>query len=241
MPTPPMKLSAAGIRELILHEGVVLGPYLDSAGIWTYGVGHTAEAGLPDPSKMEKVDTKSWSAERVSEELAFALGLFEKDVQKYVDRVNDAVKVPLTQHEFDALVSFDYNTGGIYRAKLTKNINDGKPDPKDFLGWLKPVEIAQRRNKEMTLFMSGNYAPQTVEVPVYDVSAQGKLKLRQRMPMDPTMVHERAPEDTKPLAVDEFFVDSPTLSKPESAFFAVLGQLLKALLNLFGSSRKVDK
>lgn len=38
---------------------------------------------------------------------------------------NEAVTVRLEQHEFDALVSFDFNTGGIYRANLTKQLNTG--------------------------------------------------------------------------------------------------------------------
>jgi GH24 family phage-related lysozyme (muramidase) len=33
---------------------------------------------------------------------------------------NDAVTVNMSQTEFDALVSFHYNTGGDFRATLTK-------------------------------------------------------------------------------------------------------------------------
>lgn len=37
--------------------------------------------------------------------------LFKIDSQKVVDGINKLVKVPLTQNQFDALVSFAYNLG----------------------------------------------------------------------------------------------------------------------------------
>ena len=40
-----MTVSRRGVLEIAEHEGIVLGPYRDSAGVWTYGVGHTAGAG----------------------------------------------------------------------------------------------------------------------------------------------------------------------------------------------------
>ena len=40
-----MKTSDAGIFALALHEGIVPGPYRDSVGVWTYGIGHTLGAG----------------------------------------------------------------------------------------------------------------------------------------------------------------------------------------------------
>ena len=118
-----MKVSPKGVLEIAEHEGIVIGPYLDSVGVWTYGVGHTAAAGGPDPAKMTKVDTRSWSREKVNEEVLKALRLFDVDLDKYEARVNKAISRPLKQHQFDALVSFDFNTGGIHRANLTKDIN----------------------------------------------------------------------------------------------------------------------
>ena len=48
-----MKTSDAGIIALISHEGIVPGPYKDSKGILTYGVGHTKAAGAPDPGSSK--------------------------------------------------------------------------------------------------------------------------------------------------------------------------------------------
>ena len=49
-----MKMSDRGRAELAGHEGIVPGPYLDSVGVWTFGVGHTANAGAPDPRAMPR-------------------------------------------------------------------------------------------------------------------------------------------------------------------------------------------
>jgi lysozyme len=54
-----------------------------------------------------------------------ALRLFRADLARYEAEVIRAVTVPLAPHEFDALVSFHYNTGAIARAALTRVLNAG--------------------------------------------------------------------------------------------------------------------
>ena len=54
-----------------------------------------------------------------------ALRLFRADLARYEAGVLRAVTVPLAPHEFDALVSFHYNTGAIARAALTRALNAG--------------------------------------------------------------------------------------------------------------------
>ncbi len=49
-----MQTSPKGVAEIAGHEGIVLSPYLDSVGTWTFGVGHTRAAGPPNPAVMEK-------------------------------------------------------------------------------------------------------------------------------------------------------------------------------------------
>lgn len=173
-----MKISPKGVLELAEHEGIVLGPYLDSVGVWTYGVGHTAAAGGPDPSKMAKVDTRSWTKEKVDEELIKIVRLFDVDLDKYEERVRKAVLRPLAQHQFDALVSFDFNTGGIFRANLTKDINAGRMDGNGFMGWVRPKEIIKRRKAEQALFRTGDYEANGSFIPVYDVTKEGRTKFR---------------------------------------------------------------
>ena len=47
-----MRLSDKGIVEIAEHEGIVPAPYRDSVGVVTFGVGHTAAAGVLDPAEM---------------------------------------------------------------------------------------------------------------------------------------------------------------------------------------------
>lgn len=173
-----MNISAKGTLEIAEHEGLVLGPYLDSVGVWTDGVGHTAAAGGADPAKLARVDTRGWSDAQVRNQMVRALQQFDDDLDNYEARVNRAIKVPLKQHQYDALVSFDLNTGGIFKAKLTEAINRGDMRGDGFMGWLKPKEIRKRREAEQALFRTGNYDANGDRIPVYDALGNGKIKFR---------------------------------------------------------------
>lgn len=114
-----------------------------------------------------------------------ALEIFRRDVKKYEAAVLRAVKVPLKQHEFDALVSFHYNTGGIARAKLTLYLNQGNraAAAKGFMGWIRPPEIIGRREKEMNLFAKGDYGDLS-KVLVYDkFPGKGRLVPTSGLPL----------------------------------------------------------
>lgn len=152
------------------HEGIVPGPYLDSVGVWTYGVGHTRAAGLPDPKYMPRGMPADLDAE-----LAEVGALFRKDIEKYAADVRKTVKVSLEQHEFDALVSFHYNTGAIATATLVKTLNAGdrKSAGAQFMNWVKPVEITARRKAEQALFLRGTYP--TGNINVWQVSTAGRI------------------------------------------------------------------
>jgi lysozyme len=166
-----MKVSTRGLLEIAEHEGIVPAPYLDSVGVWTWGIGHTAAAGDPDPAKMNRAMPQNIDATIIAVVQQFAI-----DVVRYADRVNDAIKVPLKQHEFDAMVSFDFNTGGIHRAQLTKAINAGQSDAaRHFMGWLRPVEIKGRRTAEMNLFRTGNYDANGSTIPIWGTDGRGRL------------------------------------------------------------------
>lgn len=90
--------------------------------------------------------------------------LLEMTIQSYVDDVNHLVRVPLTQRQFDALVSFAYNEGsGRFRhSTLLRHINDGdfKQAAEDFQDWTimngKPVRgLIIRRGEESQAFYDG--------------------------------------------------------------------------------------
>ena len=142
-------ISDRGLLALMVREGVALVSYLDTANppVWTVGVGHTAAAGDPAPRAGFSIT------------LVQALSLFRRDVARYVQDVLRAIKVPLAQHQLDALVSFHYNTGGIFRAALTKAINAGD-DTKiraGFRGWLTPSSIEGRRMSEYRQYVDADY------------------------------------------------------------------------------------
>ena len=165
-----MKASDAGLFALALHEGIVPAPYKDSVGVWTYGIGHTLGAGYPDPEKMLRGMPSSLDAA-----LRDVFDLFRRDVAKYEAAVNRAVKVPITQAQFDALVSFHYNTGAIGKASLVKRLNAGDVAgaAAGFMAWKKPPEIIERRKAEQALFAKGVYPKGLVTV--WQVSGAGRV------------------------------------------------------------------
>jgi lysozyme len=149
-----MKTSPQGIAALIGHEDIVPGPCLDSQGIWTFGVGHTAAAGAPDPATRKRGTPADLDGAIVQ-----ALRQFAVDLGRYEADVLRAVKVPIQQHEFDAVVSFHFNTGAIARAQITKHLNAGfrLKTGAAFMGWCKPASIVDRRKAEQLLFTRGTY------------------------------------------------------------------------------------
>ena len=94
-----MKTSSNGIEMIKAHEGLVLYAYPDpgtGGEPWTIGYGHTKGV-LPGM--------------RISEEQAEAF--LREDLAAFEKAVTDLVPIPLTQSEFDALVSFCFNVGGV--------------------------------------------------------------------------------------------------------------------------------
>ena len=165
-----MQMTDRGLLALVRHEGIVPGPYTDVKQVWTFGIGHTAAAGPPDPAKMPRGmpdDTQAGIRE--------AFRLFCTDLAAYEAEVLRAVKVPLEPHEFDALVSFHYNTGAIARATLTKALNAGNrvAAADAFLNWRRPASIIPRREAERDLFRHGRYPGGTI--PVWSVDRGGRV------------------------------------------------------------------
>ena len=109
-----MKLDLSGENFIIKEEGMVLHPYLDSAGIPTIGVGCTY---YEDGTKVTMTD------EPITEERA--LQLFHNIVKPFEQTVTRVIRVPLTQNQFNALVSLCFNIGFIAfsRSTLVKKIN----------------------------------------------------------------------------------------------------------------------
>ena len=165
-----MHMTDRGLLALVRHEGIVPGPYTDVKQVWTFGIGHTAAAGAPDPATMPRGMPADLDAA-----IREAFQVFRSDLARYEAAVLRAVKVPLEPHEFDALVSFHYNTGGIAKAELTRHLNAGEraAAAAAFMGWLKPAAIRPRREAERDLFATGRYPAGTI--PVWSVDRNGRV------------------------------------------------------------------
>ena len=124
-----MKTSPAGISLIQEFEGRRLEAYKCPAGIWTIGYGHTSAAGAPEV-KPGMVITKQEAND-----------ILIRDLVKYENAVDRLVKVPLTQNQFDALVSFAFNVGegALAKSTLLKKLNAGNYDavPAELMKWTK--------------------------------------------------------------------------------------------------------
>ena len=105
-----MKTSENGKQLIISFEGIKLNAYKCPAGVPTIGVGNT----------FYKNGNKVKMGDKVT--LPQAMELFESLLPKYEKTVLDAIKVPLNQNQFDALVSFCWNCGS--SKTLFKMVNE---------------------------------------------------------------------------------------------------------------------
>lgn len=112
--------------NLLAHfEGFSSTCYKDSEGIWTIGIGHaclSSATDLPQYGVTCRAGTCSGSLT-----YAQALSVLNSDLTSFVSCVNNAVRVPLTQNQFDALVSFAFNVGcgGFQTSTLLSMLNGG--------------------------------------------------------------------------------------------------------------------
>jgi lysozyme len=135
-----METSEAGLLALTQREGKRLKAYKDTKGIWTIGVGHTGP---------EVVAGMCITNEQCAKYL-------KQDVKTAENAVNKLVKVPLTQNQYDALVSFIFNVGvgAFTRSTMLKVLNLGNyaEAVRQFDRWVIPVEITGRRMSEKEQF-----------------------------------------------------------------------------------------
>jgi lysozyme len=158
-----MKVSQKCIEQIKKDEGVRSKPYQCPALLWTVGVGHVID---PNHAKVPMADRKAlpipagWdrvlSAEEIDDILRTDLSRFEAGVLRLI-------KVPLTQGQFDALVSFSFNVGlgnlqnSTLRMKVNREDYDGAAE--QFLVWTKAggrvlPGLVKRRTHEKEMFES---------------------------------------------------------------------------------------
>lgn len=157
-----MKLSDRGYRKIKAYEGYArrlpdgsctayqekINGKLDIA---TIGYGCTVGV------KMGDVWTEAQADAKLREEIA-----------KHERRVVQLVTAEVNQNEFDALVSFDYNTGGLAKSTILKRLNAGDKEgaAAAFAAWNKfggkaSKGLTARRASEAALFLEpvGDVAP----------------------------------------------------------------------------------
>ena len=94
--------------------------------------------------------------------------LLRNDLARFESRVGRLVKVELSDNQFAALVSFDFNTGGLGQSRLLKELNKGNYGnvPFELAKWNKTTidgkkvvseGLANRRAVESALWASGNF------------------------------------------------------------------------------------
>ena len=141
-----MEISEKGIDLIKEFEGLELVSYLCPAKVWTIGYGHIkgVEEGM------------EWTEEQAEEAL-------KEEVIGYCRFVEEYVKVPLNQNQFDALVSWTYNLGptSLKNSTMLKVLNEGNYDqvPEQIKRWNKARGqvlngLVRRRDAEAELFVS---------------------------------------------------------------------------------------
>jgi lysozyme len=144
-----MKISEEGKALIKKFEGCELEAYQCPAQIgtkdqWTIGYGHTKNVQEND----------HWSQH-------YAETMLDIELEEYEGYINDLVKVPLQQHQFDALVAWVYNlgVGNLLSSTLLVKLNAGEYEdiPHEIQRWNKAAGevlegLVRRRKAEALLF-----------------------------------------------------------------------------------------
>jgi lysozyme len=144
-----LAVDAAGRAFLTQQEGERLTSYKDSGGKWTIGVGHLMTTGGAGVHLTHEQSQQ----------------LLTQDLARFEAAVNKAVVRPLTQHQFNALVSFAFNLGegALAKSSLLRLVNAGSTDAVTITNAFKlwrnvngkpspPIEA--RRLREAALFLT---------------------------------------------------------------------------------------
>lgn len=148
-----MKIGKFGIALIKEFEKCRLKAYPDGGGVWTIGWGHIK--GVKEGDRCTQAQADAWLVE---------------DCANAIAEVNKVVTVELNQQQFDALVSFEFNTGGLryvnrqgqlVDSTLLKLLNAGDwlGAARQFTEWDhdngKQVRgLTRRRLREQALFLS---------------------------------------------------------------------------------------
>lgn len=143
--------SATGIKEIQRSESLRLTPYKDIAGKWTIGWGHLIKDNEPELLRASGITENQASA------------LLKQDLKTAESAVNRLVTVPLSEGQYDALVSFVYNVGegNFSESSMLRELNAENYDaaaaqfPRwKYAGGEPSAGLLARRAREQNTFLS---------------------------------------------------------------------------------------
>ncbi len=158
-----MRVSDKVIHMIKHHEGVRTKPYQCPALLWTVGVGHVID---PMHGRLKLEERRNlpipdgWNRTLSMEEVD---DILKKDLARFEQGVARLCPGPLTQGQFDALVSFSFNVGlgNLQKSTIRMKVNRGDFEgaAESFLDWTKAggkvlKGLVNRRNDERALFLS---------------------------------------------------------------------------------------
>lgn len=164
------EINEAGINLIMSFEGipdgdpttVKLDPYMDPIQIWTIGWGHAISIDNRFlKGAADKLRVKAMFKDGIT--LEEATLLLKSDLLKFCRGVEAIVRVPLTNNQFAALVSFAFNVGlgNLNKSTLLRLVNERKFSlaASEFPKWNKAggkvlSGLTRRRTAESKLFLT---------------------------------------------------------------------------------------
>lgn len=199
-------MTPLGIAALQSREGVRLKAYRDSVGVPTIGWGHTKGVAMGQVITM-----------------AQARSFFLDDLASHALPILSCIKVPVADHERDALISIAFNigVGGFRGSTFLKRLNAGDRAgcAAAILMWDRPAAIISRRQAEREQFLT----PYAVRAPKARSTDAKPVSAPVESPSMPDVI---VPNDV-PVALP------PVVSAPAAPTIVTTGGLWSALKSLF--------
>lgn len=134
--------------------------YKDPAGFPTIGIGHLVKRGEDFSAGLSEAEKDE---------------LYDKDIEKYVEGVNQTITAPMTQDQFDMMVSLCFNIGteGFKHSSVARLFNAGNIEgaAEAFLLWKnaggKPILLG-RRQREKAIFLTKEQGEPAMSEPVQE-------------------------------------------------------------------------
>ena len=149
-----MRTSNQGRALIRMFESFSATPYRCPAGAWTIGFG--CVIGNDEVAYYQKHPVSKRQA----------IELFDSRIETFEDGLAELIKVPVKQHQWDALVSLVFNIG-VYafgNSTLLRRLNkaDYADAAKEFSRWVYSNGrvlrgLVRRRTREQILFATGEY------------------------------------------------------------------------------------